>query len=301
MEHYIEENEQDEISKNVFLSEEDAAEKLGLTERQKRYADFRVAGLNQTRSAEEAGYSGTGSSLRSTASMTEASEKVQAYIAWKRSGQAGVPDDPATREEIKRVLSRIVRNEKDRSSQIRAAEALNRIHAVEAEREREIGDPVEALNKIAEGPWGVVLALLLANHYRLPYKPPRGIPVPSEADLRSLLDPIRWANGEAHPGASARSDDPPPPATPGERAKHKFIEGLNSDPGARDTRPRRTGEARPSQEGHLLSHPAAGVAVSDARPAEQPETWLSGGAPARYEGALTREQAERFVQNRRPR
>jgi hypothetical protein len=130
---------------------DECAALLGLTHKQRKAADAFLRGANKTKSAEAAGYSGTGPNLRATASKIFASKNVKQYIALAQSGGAGVPDAPADRDELKKVLSRLLRGT-DKPTQIRAAEVLHRLSLAEAEEAaaRNMPDPREVLNQIAQ-------------------------------------------------------------------------------------------------------------------------------------------------------
>lgn len=275
MEQYSEDEIDVTINKNVFVSDEDAADKLGLTELQKKYGDARFAGCNQTQSARLAGYSGEGARLRSTASEVERSAAVQAYIAWKRSGQAGIPDDPASREEIKRTLSRILRNEKDRSTAIRAAEALHRIDAFERDGKEDVpGTPVKVLDAMAvSGELGLLLAVMLSRQFKLDWEPPT--PIDPDAERRQI-ERVR---------TTMTSDDL-------RRAEH-FASLQNS------SNPLQRGPLRGQARSHPDIQPNTGnmdASGAVGRKFDSPRTFLDDGVnPAHTEGALGIDRAGKFL------
>jgi hypothetical protein len=164
--------EGDQQDAKPFDSDE-AARMLGLSPTQKKFADGLLKGMNRTAAAQAAGYSGSGSSLRSAASVAAKSEKVVAYLAWAKNGGAGVPEAPCSSDELKKILSRHARSA-DSSKAIRAAEVLHRLHLAEREAERDklAMDPAATLARIADlsNAMCEVIARAMAEDHGIPWE-----------------------------------------------------------------------------------------------------------------------------------
>lgn len=220
----------------------EAARLLGLSAQQKKLADGVLAGMNATRAATAAGYSGKHASA--TASKAMASEKVRSYLAWARAGGHGVPDGIASEEELMRLLSRIARGA-DKQAAIKATEALIRVKRLdrEAAASKPI-DPMQLIVRIAnlgEGNFNAVCIMLAQS---------------MAADAN-----IAWSDVEKRLGRTTPPEPRPPAETPGDESRRQHIERMNQNPlGAVPPPPSSTGPgiARgPEQSGGAGSHAAA--------------------------------------------
>lgn len=185
MEHDSDEEKPTAPSIDAPFDANEAAILLGLSDKQRRFADAILAGANQTQAARAAGYGGEGSALRSTASEVAQSPRVQSYLSWARNNRSGVPNDPATLQEVEMRLSELLRG-KDASAAIRAAEVLNRLHTARAEASRDrTPDPIESLNKLAGlSEFGLLVAMTLARAHQIAWKPPE--PPAPDAEARQI-------------------------------------------------------------------------------------------------------------------
>jgi len=285
MESSTEADDKTRVNKDQPFNSEEAAALLELSPRQKAFADYVLKGCTQTRAAELAGYAGTGSHLRSTASGIAKSEKVRAYWAWARNGKAGLPDDPATLAEIERTLSQHLRGS-DKNASLRASELLTKLHIAREESAKNTSrTPTEVLDEMAKlGPIGVGLALWLSRMTKVAWKPPvpatDGAVGAFEKALLAQLTPEERARVDGRIRVEIPLTEP---ETPGDKARRRHIERLQNSPGTGLA----GGDAGRSQE---APSPAVRPAVG---PSEAPESWLrDGGHPAHVAGALTREQAQ---------
>src|SRR5262249_46531027 len=120
------------------------------TEKQTRFAEGLLAGLNQTEAALRAGYAGARDSvqLRSAASAAARSKPVMALLALAESRGLGIPNSPGDREELIRILWAHARS-KDKNSSISASKVLNELIAQDLGSKGE-ADPKSILLEIAQ-------------------------------------------------------------------------------------------------------------------------------------------------------
>lgn len=173
-------SEESEVEAGTSQEEFDAeatARLLELSDAQFKFAKAILQGTTQTKAAQIAGYSGTGSTLRSVASKTMKSPRVAQFLALAKSGGKGLPENPADRRELKRTLSRHLRGA-DKNSSIRAAEVLARFDREEREAAGDaIPDPLAALDRLSQlGEFGAVTALLLSRTLCVAWKAPCELP-----------------------------------------------------------------------------------------------------------------------------
>lgn len=184
------------------------ADMLGLSELQLRYCQARLKGLNKTRAAKAAGYSGTDEALRSAGSQAEKSGKVQNFLKLAAAAGAGLPDTPADGTEVKRILSRIAR-----AGGTAAVQACRELALMDSRETAAAGpttiDPVQALARMASVANGVAVALAraLAEGYG-----------------------IRWADVEERMPRAKAEAPARYPLTDGDRQRERHIERLNQNP-----------------------------------------------------------------------
>lgn len=171
---------------------DEAAELLGLTEKQKLFALAKLKSATNEAAARSAGYGGTDQQLRTVGARTGQSDKVRSFLAWAKRGGAGAPDDPATGDELQRLLSRIARGG-DKNAAIRAAEVLTRLKVLEREAAAANPppfDPVRILNKMVAdcGIVGVVLAKASARQFMMDWQPSPCRAVEIVEKLEAALD-----------------------------------------------------------------------------------------------------------------
>lgn len=149
-----------------------AAKKLfELSDLQFRYALCRLAGLNQSASAERAGYSANkAGSFAGAGHDAENSPTIQKFIKAAKGAGAGIADTVMNNEERRRTLSRIARGG-DRRTAVTAVLGLERIE----DRQREenpakVSDPLDILADLASmGPMPATIANCLAEHHGLSF------------------------------------------------------------------------------------------------------------------------------------
>ena len=122
---------------------------IGATERQARFAKASLAGLNNTRAAKAAGYSGSDEQLRQAGYRVSRCDKVKALISLAKVQGGGIPDKPGDVAELKRILWRHARGG-DKPASLRASEILHRLDAAEKEAVEDRGTPEEAIVKLMD-------------------------------------------------------------------------------------------------------------------------------------------------------
>jgi hypothetical protein len=123
----------------------------GCTDKQIKFAEGLLAGMNLTEAAFHAGYSGARDSvqLRSAGSSAARAKPVQALLALAESRGMGIPDAPGDKDELVRILWSHARS-KDKAHSIKASAELNRIMDAErAAKDAELLEPEDALAAIA--------------------------------------------------------------------------------------------------------------------------------------------------------
>ena len=178
-----------EIEQQQVFDPLEAARTLGMTAKQKRYADNLLLGMTQTKAAVAAGYSPKHASATASKANTE---RVKAYLAWARAGGHGVPDTAASDDELRRILSRHARGH-DKAVSVKATEALIRVNRLI--RETEAGrtqafNPKAVLDRMCElGQFGIIAALGNAKHFGMTdWTPPPSAAANLVAKMAELLD-----------------------------------------------------------------------------------------------------------------
>lgn len=200
----------EEQQQGLVFDPDEAARMLGLTSRQRVFADALLKGCTQAAAAKAAGYSGEGNGLRAAGSKIARSDAVRSYLAWARSEGAGPPDAPADATELKRTLSKHLRSG-DRSASIRAAEVLARLEAAEA-AERSAASRLMEPDAILEMIAGVgdvwrLWAQCFAKQLGVDWKPKQPVPVGFAEALLNHLE-----------------------VSPTDAMRQKFYEDLNNHP-----------------------------------------------------------------------
>lgn len=126
---------------------ETAGVEIGATPLQVAFVKARLQGMNRTRAAKAAGYSGEGSSLRSAASKIERSPAVRTLLKMADERGAGIPDLPSDRRSRRKLLAKMMHGA-DKDLSIKAIAALEKMDA--EENAEEAGDPADTLRQIAD-------------------------------------------------------------------------------------------------------------------------------------------------------
>src|SRR5262249_52400145 len=125
-------------------------ELCGCTEKQVRFAEGMLQGMNQSDAAHHAGYAGEPGSvaIRSAGSTAARAKPVQALLALAESKGMGIPSAPGDMEELKRILWVHARS-KSRQQSIQATEVLMELEEKEKAEKKVEPTPREAFKEIA--------------------------------------------------------------------------------------------------------------------------------------------------------
>lgn len=150
-------------------------EMCGCTDKQIKFAEGLLQGMNFTEAAFHAGYAGERDSvqLRSAGSSAARAKPVQALLALAESRGLGVPNAEGDRDELKRILWSHARS-KDKQSSLKATVELERIERIEREakaddKQHDIGHTLNELAEIA--PAFAAFAIHFATNYPIDWKP----------------------------------------------------------------------------------------------------------------------------------
>lgn len=129
---------------------ETAGREIGATDLQIAYVRNRILGMNKTRAAKAAGYSGDGGSLRSVAVKVEKSPAVQTLLRMADERGAGLPDMPHDRATRKKLFAKLMHGA-DKHLAVKAMQELEKIEREESEEGTSgvAGDPMQTLEAIA--------------------------------------------------------------------------------------------------------------------------------------------------------
>ena len=132
---------------------------VGTSKRQTAFARAKCAGLNNSRAAKAAGYSGDDEQLRQAGYRVSRSDKVKALIHLAQVQGGGIPEKPGDVAELKRILWRHARGG-DKPASMRASEILHRLDAAEAEAAKPQFTKEEAILGLMEiGPGSMANAI----------------------------------------------------------------------------------------------------------------------------------------------
>ena len=287
----------------VPFDDKEAARMLGLSAAQKKLADGILRGQSQTAAAKEAGYAGTGSTLRSNASSAANAAKVRSDRAWARFGGGGTPEVPADNEELRKILSRRARTG-DPTQSNRAIEILHRINQAEAEANQgavKPRDPLDILEAVAAlGPVGCALAFEAARSQKVLWKP-KNARVPTYEEYCAMLEPAlrddaRKANTEingvvATPAAIAKLTKKPPQKRPNVPLSSAAFFGSDkiSESNNPTTEELNGASTTPASGDDAVCRPAASLPQSGIRPPSIPAAAgphsINGASPRAHDDA----------------
>jgi len=123
----------------------------GCTEKQLKFVEAMLQGMNYSEAALHAGYAGEAGSvaIRSAGSSAARAKPVQALLALAESRGLGIPSAPGDMEELRRILWTHARSKQGKNS-IDASRELRRIEDQDKATKHVAPDPREVLQEIAD-------------------------------------------------------------------------------------------------------------------------------------------------------